>query len=115
MSRQTASWAQELPAEITVCDPGGILVEMNACAGRLFMEHGGRGLPGAEALSFPPGLSRTKFPGMLVTQGCNAYMNTTDDEKRFFFQSPGYQISRFKGFDEISFEVPEHIPDHVME
>jgi len=39
-----------------------------------------------------------------------AFFNTEDGEKRFFFQAPWYREGQYAGFVEISFEVPEEIP-----
>jgi hypothetical protein len=114
MSYIYASWVEELPAEVTVCDKAGTLIEMNSCAAELFKEDGGRGLIGSDALACHPEPSRSKFAGMLVKPSQNAYLNTEKGEKRFFFQSPWNLKGRFAGFVEISFEVPETIP-HIVE
>jgi hypothetical protein len=52
---------------------------------------------------------------MLENQTANAYFNTENGEKRFFFQSPWYQDGRYAGFVEISFHVPEIIPHFIRE
>jgi hypothetical protein len=115
MSCSTASWVQDLPAEITVCDASGVLIEMNAQAELIFKDDGGGSLLGTDALACHPEPSRTKFAGMLEVQNPNAYLNTEKGEKRFFFQSPWYIAGRFAGFVEISFEVPGEIPQLVKE
>jgi hypothetical protein len=115
MSYIYASWVEQLPAEITVCDKSGILIGMNSCAEELFKEDGGSGLIGSDALACHPEPSRSKFAGMLVIPSQNAYLNTEKDEKRFFFQSPWTMNRKCAGFVEISFEVPEKIPQIVEE
>ena len=58
-------WVKELPAEIMVCDTGGIIFEMNAQAGTLFAEDGGRDLLGTHVLDCHPDPALGKLEGML--------------------------------------------------
>ena len=69
----------------------------------------------ANVLACHPEPSRSKLEGMLDKQTANAYFNTENGEKRFFFQSPWYKEGRYAGFVEISFEVPENIPHFIRE
>ena len=103
-------WVQELPAEITVCDDQGTILELNACAAELFLTEGGIDLLGTNMLDCHPEPSRSKLAGMLEQPVANAYFSTEKGEKRFFFQSPWYQDGKYAGFIEISFPVPEQIP-----
>lgn len=109
------SWVSGLPAEVMVCDPTGIILEMNAHAGELFAEDGGIGLLGENVLDCHPAPAAEKLERMLHDQAANAYFNTEDDEKRFFFQSPWYLSGAYAGFVEISFVVPEEIPHFIRE
>jgi transcriptional regulator with PAS, ATPase and Fis domain len=104
------AWVKQLPAEVMVCDSDGTILEMNDEAGTLFEEDGGRGLIGSNVLDCHPEPSRGKLENMMKEQVPNAYFNTENGEKRFFFQSPWYQEGRYAGFVEISFEVPDEIP-----
>ena len=110
-------WVRELPAEIMVCDPGGIILEMNAQAEVLFADDGGGGLLGTNVLDCHPDPARAKLEGMLNQQITNPYFNTENGEKRFFFQSPWYQEGQYAGFVEISFRVPPsgEIPHFIRE
>jgi transcriptional regulator with PAS, ATPase and Fis domain len=108
-------WVKELPAEIMVCDSSGIILEMNAQAGMLFAEDGGRDLLGANVLDCHPDSARAKLERMLKKQTANSYFNTENGEKRFFFQSPWYKEGRYAGFVEISFGVPQDIPHFIRE
>ena len=89
-----------------VCDPAGIILEMNAQAGELFAEDGGNGLLGTNLLDCHPAPAAEKLERMLQDQAANAYFNTENGEKRFFFQSPWYLDGAYAGFVEISFDVP---------
>ncbi len=108
-----SDWVKELPAEVMVCNTDGTVLEMNAEAESLFAEDGGRGLLGSNVLDCHPEPSRSKLAGMLEKQLSNAYHETEDGEKRFFFQSPWYRDGKYSGFVEISFTVPEEIPHFV--
>lgn len=108
-------WVKELPAEIMVCDPGGIILEMNDQAGELFAKDGGFDLLGVNVLDCHPDPSRGKLENMLEKQTANAYFNTENGSKRFFFQSPWFEEGVYAGFVEFSFEVPKEIPRFIRE
>jgi transcriptional regulator with PAS, ATPase and Fis domain len=108
-------WVKEFPAEIMVCDSGGIILEMNNQAEALFVEDGGRDLLGTNVLACHPQPALGKLEGLLDKRTANFYFNTEKGEKRFFFQSPWYQDGKYTGFVEISFGVPEEIPHFTRE
>jgi hypothetical protein len=111
------NWVKELPAEIMVCDPGGIVLEMNTQAEALFRKDGGRGLLSSNVLDCHPQPAFGKLESMLDNQTANSYFNTENGEKRFFFQSPWYKDGQYAGFVEISFGVPPSgvLPHFVRE
>ncbi len=111
----SALWVKELPAEIMVCDSGGLIIEMNDHAALLFADDGGRGLLGRNVLDCHPEQAVSKLKHMLADPSVNCYFNTENGEKRFFFQSPWYLEGRFSGYVEISFVVPEIIPHFIRE
>jgi hypothetical protein len=106
-------WVQEFPAEIMVCDTGGIIHEMNAEAETLFSKDGGLALLGSDVKECHSSPSREKLEHMMEKQASNTYFSTEAGQKRFFFQSPWVQQGQYAGFMEISFEVPEEIPHFV--
>jgi hypothetical protein len=108
-------WVKELPAEIMVCDSGGIILEMNDQAKALFAEDGGRGLLGKNVLACHPQPALGKLERLLDKRTANSYFNTENGEKRFFFQSPWFKDGAYAGFVEISFGVPEQIPHFTRE
>jgi hypothetical protein len=103
-------WVKELPAEVMVCDSRGIILEMNIEAEALFATDGGLDLLGTDVLECHPDAARNKLQRMMEAQTPNAYFNTENGQKRFFYQTPWYQNGHYAGFTEISFEVPEEIP-----
>jgi nitrogen fixation/metabolism regulation signal transduction histidine kinase len=108
-------WVEGLPAEVMVCDDRGTILEMNPQADSLFAQDGGRDLLGSNVLGCHPEPSLTKLKEMLEKQISNAYLNTENGERRFFFQSPWYRLGRYAGFVEISFPVPEEMPHFIRE
>jgi transcriptional regulator with PAS, ATPase and Fis domain len=108
-------WVKELPAEVMVCDPTGIILEMNAQAEAFFTTDGGRDLLGMNILGCHPEQALGKLEGLLNKHTTNAYFNIGNGEKRFFFQSPWYKEGQYAGLVEISFGVPEEIPHFVRE
>jgi len=111
----TGKWVKEFPAEIMVCDSGGIIHEMNVHAEMLFAEEGGRKLLGKDVLECHTDPARGKLAEMLEKQIPNSYFNTENGEKRFFLQSPWFVDDHYAGFVEISFDVPQEIPHFVRE
>jgi hypothetical protein len=108
-----SDWVEELPAEVMVCDTHGIIREMNAEAEALFETDGGSGLLGCDVLECHPDPARGKLERMMEEQTSNAYFNTEAGSKRFFYQSPWLLNTKYAGFIEISFKVPEVIPHFV--
>ena len=104
---------QELPAEVTVTDITGTIIEMNHEAKVLFAKEGGGNLLGSDVLDCHPDPSRGKLEHMLGRQTSNAYLNTEGGEKRFFFQAPWWKDGQYAGFVEISFVVPDELPHFI--
>jgi hypothetical protein len=67
-------------------------------------------LIGSNVLECHPEPARSKLAGMLATQATNAYSDSEDGKKRFFYQAAWYREGEYAGFVEISFPVPEEIP-----
>jgi transcriptional regulator with PAS, ATPase and Fis domain len=108
-------WVRELQAEVMTCDREGIILEMNDQAELLFAGDGGRCLVGQNVLDCHPEPARSKLAAMLMQPVTNAYLETENGEKRFFFQAPWYRQGTHAGCVEISFEVPENIPNYIKD
>jgi transcriptional regulator with PAS, ATPase and Fis domain len=105
-------WVKEFPAELTVCDRKGRLLEMNDAAEAVFSDDGGRALLGSNLLDCHPEPDRSKLEGMLRTGQSNVYINESKGRKTLFFQSPWYLDGQYTGFVEVSFEIPDEIRHH---
>lgn len=103
-------WTKEFPASITVCDPRGLILEMNGRAAEGFAADGGAALVGRNVLDCHPEPARTKLRDMLASGRSNVYTIRKNGRKKIVFQSPWFAAGRYLGFVELAFEVPEVMP-----
>jgi transcriptional regulator with PAS, ATPase and Fis domain len=106
-------WIDEFPAAITICDPDGILLEMNDRAARTLEKDGGRLLLGKSMLDCHPEPARTKTVELLGRREKNVYTIEKDGVKKLIYQSPWYKNGEFAGFVELSLEIPFELPHFV--
>jgi hypothetical protein len=107
------NWTAEFPAAITVCDPDGVILEMNNRAAIAFQADGGRALIGRNILDCHPEPARTKAGKLLASPTANAYTIEKDGVKKLIFQSPWYINGNYAGFVELSIEIPFDLPHFV--
>jgi len=107
------AWVKEFPVAITVCDPNGIITEMNEKAAQAFAADGGRQLIGTNALDCHPEPARSKFARMLATGQTNVYTIEKHGVKKLIYQTPWYQDGQFSGFIELHLEIPWEFPHFV--
>jgi len=107
------SWARELGAAITVCDREGKILEMNDRAAKTFAKDGGRELVGRNVLDCHPEPARTKLKGMLESGKSNCYTIEKKGLRKLIFQAPWFDNGKYRGFVELSFEIPEKMPHFV--
>lgn len=108
-----AKWVEEFPGAVTVCDPAGIIVDMNARAAQVFETDGGRALIGTNVLDCHPERARAQLEVMLATRAKNVYTIEKNGVKKLIFQSPWYQGGEYAGFVELSLEIPFEMPHFV--
>lgn len=108
-------WVQELAGGFTVCDPDGIILEMNDKAMRTFQDHGGTDPIGTNMLDchFEPARSETRE--RLDSRRTNVYTIEKRGQKKLIFQVPWYQDGRYRGFVDLSLEFPAEMPHSVRE
>lgn len=104
------NWLKEFPAAITVCDPDGVILEMNDKAAQTFESDGGYALLGKNMLDCHPGLARQKTERLLAARQKNVYTIEKRGIKKLIFQSPWYQNGAYAGFVELSLEIPFEMP-----
>jgi len=106
-------WVNNFPAAITVCDPQGTILEMNAAAIEAFRTDGGEKLIGTNVLDCHPERARLILEGMLSSQQPKVYTIEKNGRKKLIYQSPWHQDGQYAGFVELSLVIPADIP-HFM-
>jgi transcriptional regulator with PAS, ATPase and Fis domain len=109
------SWVQEFPGSITVCDPEGIILEMNARAVSAYQDQGGIKLIGTNMLESHPEPARTKTQRLLETRQENVYTIEKGGVKKLIYQAPWFRDGRYAGFVELSLEIPAQMPHFIRD
>jgi transcriptional regulator with PAS, ATPase and Fis domain len=109
------AWVQEFAGAITVCDPEGIILEMNDKATQTFRDEGGTALVGTNLLDCHPEPARTKTRDLLDTRRTNVYTIEKRGQKKLVYQAPWYQEGQYRGFIELVLEIPAATPHFVRQ
>ena len=108
---QTNCWQEELPAAITVTDENGIIIEMNEKAAAVFQKSGGKQLIGKPIKDCHPEHTHGKIDQISRSEKANIYTIRKDGKRKMIYQSAYSRDGKFGGLVEISFEIPEEIPE----
>ena len=108
-------WVEQFAGAITVCDPAGVILEMNAKAADTFREQGGKGLIGANLLDCHPEPARAKTRELLDTRRTNIYTIEKRGVKKLVYQAPWHQDGQYRGFVEMVLEIPALMPHFIRE
>jgi len=108
-------WVQEFSGAITVCDPEGIILEMNDQAAEMFQELGGKNLLGSNLHDCHPEPARTKLKLLMEKQRENIYTVEKNSIKRLIYQTPWYINGKYSGFVEIALILPASMPHFIRE
>jgi transcriptional regulator with PAS, ATPase and Fis domain len=106
----THEWVKEFSGAVTVCDPQGIIVEMNDKAAKTFGKDGGFALLATNVLDCHPEPARSKLENMLKEGSPNVYTIEKNGVKKLIYQSPIYENGIYAGFVELSLEIPIEMP-----
>jgi hypothetical protein len=109
------AWVSEFPGTITVCDPEGVILEMNARALQAFQEQGGAQLIGTNLLDCHPEPSRTKLVQLLETRQPNIYTTEKQGVHKLVYQSPWFADGKYAGLIELVVEIPARLPHFVRD
>ncbi|MCE5274649.1 MAG: diguanylate cyclase [Syntrophaceae bacterium] len=107
------AWVQEFAGAVTVCDPEGIILEMNGRSERMFRDQGGRRLLGTNLLDCHPDQAREKLRQLMEQRLTNVYTVEKNGIKKMIYQAPWYIDGQYQGFVEVSVELPEAIPHYI--
>ncbi len=108
-------WVQEFPGSITVCDPEGIILEMNAKAVSAYQDRGGIKLIGTNMLECHPEPARTKTQRLLETRQENVYTIEKGGVKKLIYQAPWFRNGKYSGFVEMALEIPAEMPHFIRD
>lgn len=110
---KTQNWFNEVPFAITVCDPDGIILEMNDKSGLTFSKDGGKSLIGQSLMNCHPEKARQQILAMMKTEKVNVYTIEKNGKKKLIYQCPWYIEGKMSGLVELSLELPDEIPHFV--
>jgi transcriptional regulator with PAS, ATPase and Fis domain len=109
------NWIKEFPAAITVCDAEGIIIEMNNKSAKTFEKDGGLNLIGQNLIDCHPEPSKSQLKDMLKIHNTNVYTIEKNGVKKLIYQSPWLENDQYKGYVEISLEIPFDMPHFIRE
>jgi len=110
---QECLWTEEFPGSIKVCDPQGIILEMNEQAAKAYATQGGKALIGSNLLDCHPEPARSTLKEMLDTQRANTYTIEKNGQRKFVFQTPWYEKGEYRGFVEMVINIPDQMPHFI--
>ena len=113
MQTEENAWIKEFPAAIVVCDPEGIIIEMNDKAAKAFAKDGGLALIGKNMSECHPASCRVKLERVMENRQPNVYSIERNGVKKLIYQSPWYRNGEYAGFVELSIEIPFDMPHFV--
>lgn len=108
-------WAEYFPGSVTVCDPTGIILDMNDFAAAMYSTDGGRALIGSNALDCHPPAARQMMVRMLAEQQTNVYTIERNGVRKLVYQAPWFQNGQYAGFVELIMEIPSDMPHFVRQ
>lgn len=83
---------------------------MNEKSQKTFEKYGGKKLIGKSLLDCHPGASREKLERLLKTKTNNSYTIEKNGIKKLIYQTPWFEKGQYKGFVELSLEIPNVMP-----
>ncbi len=109
------AWVKDFPGSITVCDPEGIILEMNERAIKSFQSQGGGKLIGTNLMECHPEPAREKLKGLMEMQEANVYTIEKKGHRRLVYQTPWHRDGKYAGFVEIILSIPAEMPHFIRE
>jgi transcriptional regulator with PAS, ATPase and Fis domain len=104
---------QESLFAVTVCNEDGTIIFMNDKSQKTFVNYGGNDLIGKSLLDCHPEPARTRLAQMLLTHKENSYTIEKNGIKKLIHQSPWFEAGQFKGYIELSIEIPVAMPHFI--
>ncbi len=108
-------WSHEFPGSIIVCDPEGVILEMNARAALDNQSDGGRALIGKNLLDCHPEPARKKLIEMMRTRQKNIYTIEKNGAWKLIYQTPWFENGEYRGFVELDLDIPIVMPHFIRQ
>jgi PAS domain S-box-containing protein len=108
-------WAEGFSGAVTVCDPEGIIIEMNESAIRMFQKWGGDKLLGKNLLDCHPEPARSKLKELMEKRQTNIYTTEKNGVRKLVYQAPWQVKGEYRGFVEMVMEIPVSMPHFVRD
>jgi len=106
-------WIREFPGAVTVCDREGTILFMNERAVSVFAVDGGAALVGTNVLDCHPEPARSKLRTLLAEGRTNVYTIEKNGTKKLIYQAPWFEAGIYRGFVELSLDIPFLLPYFV--
>jgi PAS domain S-box-containing protein len=90
------NWIKVFPAAITVCDPNGIIVELNNKSCKTFEKDGGEKLIGQNLIDCHPEPAKSQLKEMLEKQNSNVYTIKKTGRKNSYTSLIGLKTESLK-------------------
>jgi len=104
-------WQEDIPAAITVTDKNGTIIEMNKNAAAVFEKSGGKDLIGKNILDCHPEHTHARIHQISQSDKPNIYTIQKAGKRKMVFQTDCFHAGEYSGLVEISFEIPDEIPN----
>jgi hypothetical protein len=108
-------WVKEFSGAVTVCNPEGIILEMNNKAVATFLKSGGSRLLGSNLFDCHPEPARSKLRYLMEQRQANIYTIEKKGVKKLICQTPWFEEGQYRGFVEVVVELPEDMPHFVRD
>ena len=106
-------WIKEFPGSVMVCDPKGVILEMNDKAAKTYEKDGGYALIGKNMLDCHPEPARGKAEHLLAAHEKNVYTIEKNGIKKLIYQTPWHKNGKYAGLMELSLEIPFEMPHFI--
>lgn len=106
------NWEDGFNGAITICNADNKIIYMNEKSIKQFSDDGGEKLIGTDIVDCHPEPSKSMLKDMINDKESNTYTITKKGTQKIIHQAPLIENGDYKGFIEISFEIPEDMPHH---
>lgn len=104
--KSSKNYIEEAGFAVTVCKKDGEIVYMNQKSRKTFLKPGDEDLIGKNVLDCHPEPAKTLLSDLLANPRNNAYTIEKNGVKKLIYQTPWYDKGEYKGFMELSMEIP---------